>query len=280
LLDWRDWPSYLYLTLGLLLFIFVPFQVYRLYQKSQDQAEIIRSISKGDPNIRQILELAASDPLIDWAPEEIEEKLEPAEINLDGVELLSHSRIYDLRAWTPEEESSDRRGNVYVRDRITMQLLDSYQGDGRVTFQFLSKIEDVQFRQPREGLRGTISRVKESVEVQGQQRTLFEFEYDLSQLPVEEPVTIELELIGDFPKTVRAPFTPHGKTDLIAVWLLFPENRPYRTYSLVSYPMDRSEGPKVMNSRYTIDHPYGSLIGWSVVNPDENRIYECRWTFE
>ena len=104
--------------------------------------------------------------------------------------------------------------------------------------------------------------------------------YDLSQLPVGEPVTIELELIGDFPKTVRAPFLTHGKTDLIAVWLLFPEDRPYRTYSLVSYPNDRSEGPRVMNSRYAIDHPYGSLIGWSVVNPDENFVYECRWTFD
>ena len=280
LLDWRDWPSYLYLALGLILFFYLPFQYYKLRRKSHEQGEIIRSISKGNPDIRQILELAAGDPLIDWAAEEVGEKPQPSESNLEGTEILSHTRIYDLRGWDPDEESLDRRGNVYVRDRITLQLAESYLGDGRVTFQFPSKIEDVQFRQPDEGLQGTISRVSEPVEEQGQPRTLFEFEYDLSQLPVEEPVTIELELIGDFPKSVRAPFMTHGKTDLISVWLLFPEDRPYRTYSLVSYPTDRSDGPEVMNSRYSIDHPYGSLIGWSVVNPDENRIYECRWTFE
>ena len=280
LLNWRDWPSYLYLALGLMLFFYVPFQYYKLHRKSQEQGEVIRSISKGNPDIRQILELAASDPLIDWAAEEVAEKPQPSEINLEGIELLSHSRIYDLRGWDPDEDSLDRRGSVYVRDRISLQLLESYKGDGRVTFQFPSKIEDAQFRQPEEGLQGTISRVTEPVEVQGQPRTLFEFEYDLSQLPVEEPVTIELELIGDFPKSVKAPFLTHGKTDLISVWLLFPDDRPYRTYSLVSYPTDRSDGPEVMNSRYLIDHPYGSLIGWSVVNPEENRIYECRWTFE
>lgn len=96
----------------------------------------------------------------------------------------------------------------------------------------------------------------------------------------EEPVTIEIELIGNVPKTVRAPFVTHTKTDLISVWLLFPAERPYKTYSLVSYPVDRSEPPKIMNNRYVIDHPYGFLIGWSVVNPEENRVYECRWTTE
>jgi hypothetical protein len=93
-------------------------------------------------------------------------------------------------------------------------------------------------------------------------------------------VTIEIELIGDVPKTVRAPFLTHTKTDLISVWLLFPADRPYRTYSLVSYPVDRSEAPRPMKSRYAIDHPYGSLIGWSVVNPEEDHVYECRWTTE
>jgi hypothetical protein len=60
--------------------------------------------------------------------------------------------------------------------------------------------------------------------------------------------------------------------------MLFPEDRPYRTYDLVSYPVDKSEAPNRMENRYAIDHPYGSLIGWSVVNPEESRVYECRWT--
>ena len=134
--------------------------------------------------------------------------------------------------------------------------------------------------QPDGGLPGIISRVTEPVEIRGQKRTLYEFEYDLSRLLPEEPVTIELEIIADFPKTVRAPFVTHMKTDLISVWLLFPADQPYRTYSLVNYPVDGSRPPTMMNNRYAIDHPYGSLIGWSVVNPEEDHVYECRWTTE
>jgi hypothetical protein len=33
-----------------------------------------------------------------------------------------------------------------------------------------------------------------------------------------------------------------------------------------------------LTSRYTIDHPYGRLIGWSVITPRQGTVYECRWT--
>ena len=112
----------------------------------------------------------------------------------------------------------------------------------------------------------------------GLSRTIYEFEYDLSLALPEEPVTIDVELIGNVPKTVRAPFVTHAKTGLISVWLLFPADRPYKTYNLVSYPVDKSSAPRSMMKRFTIDHPYGFLIGWSVVNPEEDRVYECQWT--
>ena len=68
--------------------------------------------------------------------------------------------------------------------------------------------------------------------------------------------------------------------DLVSMWLLFPEDRPYQTYNLVQYPADRGDPPEVLDSRYKIHHPYGSLIGWSVVNPEIGNVYECRWTYE
>ncbi len=278
LFDWRDWPSYLFLAIAMLLFVYLPLQVYQLYRKSQTQADIIASIASGEPDIHRIMELGTSDPMADWVGEEIGEKAEPTEVSYEGLEITSHSRIYDLRQWDPDAESVDRQGHVYVRDRIELKFLESYQGDGHVTFSVPNRMEDVEFRQPAGGIRGIISRVAERTDENGLSRTIYEFEYDLSQALPEEPMTIEVELIGKVPKTVRAPFLTHAKTDLISVWLLFPADRPYRTYSLVSYPVDRSLAPRPMANRFAIDHPYGFLIGWSVVNPDPDRVYECRWT--
>ncbi|MGI9243624.1 MAG: hypothetical protein ACR2RV_22700, partial [Verrucomicrobiales bacterium] len=279
LLAWRDWPSYVYLLLAFGLFVYLPFKTYGLYHRSQVQAKIIRAIKEGNPEIRQILSLATSEPTADWAAEEIREVSEATETNYDGVEILSHSRIYDLRHWRPEEGSAALRGQVYLRDRITLKLTDPDR-EPKVVIGVPITMANVEFRQGEGGLRGEIRRVAEPVEVRGQEATYYEFEYDLSPFPLGEQVTVNVELVGDAPPTVRAPFKTHTETDLISAWLLFPEDRPYRTYSLVSYPEDRSAELAIVKPRYQIDHPYGYLIGWSVVNPAEDRVYECRWTTE
>jgi hypothetical protein len=265
-------------VIALILVFYLPLQVYQLYRKSQIQANIIKSIASGEPDIRRILELGTSDPTADWVGEEIGEKPERTEVSYEGVEIISHSRIYDLRHWDPDAESLDRQGHVYVRDRIELKLLESYEGDRHVIFSVPNRMENVEFRQPDEGIRGVISRVAEPTDELGLSRTIYEFEYDLSQALPEEPVTIEVELIGNVPKTVKAPFVTHAKTGLISVWLLFPPDRPYRTYNLVSYPVDRSAAPRSMTKRFNIDHPFGFLIGWSVVNPEQDVFYECQWT--
>ena len=59
--------------------------------------------------------------------------------------------------------------------------------------------------------------------------------------------------------------------DLLTVWMLFPEDRPYRSYRLLRYPADNDAQPEPMTPRYSIDHPYGTLIGWSVINPRRGR---------
>lgn len=280
LLDWRDWPSYLYAAIAFVLIFLAPFKLYQLYQTSQRQKTVIESIKKGDPDIRQILELTNTDPTSGWENAVIQEKSEASNISYEGMKFLEHSRIIDLRHWDPDQPSPAQRGNVYLRDRITLKLLPSYRGDGQITIQVPTKAKNMQFRQPDEQPPCVISRITEPVDYYGKMRTVYEFAYDLSDVAPDEPVTIEVELLLDYPKSTKVPFVTHAKTDLVSVWLMFPADRPYRTYSLVHYPLDGSEPPGLMASRYSIDHPFGSLIGWSVVTPEEDHVYECRWTTE
>lgn len=277
LFDWRDWPSFIYAAIAFLMLFYAPFQVYSLYQRAQMQATIIDAIASGDPDIRQILTLVKSNPTSNWVDEEIEEITEPAELNYEGVEVLTHSRIYDLR-WEPSERNlANSHTLVYVRDRITLKLRESYSGDGRITFAFPSRAKEVKIRKSNDEVPRVVRRLAQPIDLRGEKRTLYEFEYDLSQVPQEDSVSIEVELLLEVPRTAKAPFVTSLKTDLISVWILFPLDQPYKNYSLVSYPVDRSSPPTVMNVRYKIDHPYGSLIGWSLVNPQVDYVYECRW---
>jgi hypothetical protein len=213
-------------------------------------------------------------------PIEVGEKPEPTELDYSGLEVLTHSRTLDLRKWNPDEESPERQGRVLLRDRLTFKITDAEPRHRRVTFRTILPIEDAEYRQPKARVQAVVRRVEKPVEVFDGQGTSYEIEYDLAQIPVGEPVTVEIAALARFPLLTsgRAPFVVQFNTDLLSVWMLFPEDRPYRTYSLVRYPADKSERPQIMDPRNTIDHPYGSLIGWSVVNPQVHSVYECRWT--
>ena len=208
LLDPRDWPSYLYVFAALVLFVYLPLQVYKLYEKAQIQATVIDAIANGDPDFRQILDLLDKDPTSDWATIEIGEKSEPTELDYSGLEILTHSRMLDLRKWNPDEASPDRQGRVLLRDRVTFKLVDSESSRRRVTFRNVLPIEDVEFRQPKGRLQAVVSRVKKSPEVFDGRGTSYEIEYDLAGIPFGEPVTVEIAALARFPGLMsgRAPF--------------------------------------------------------------------------
>ena len=281
LLDPRDWPSYLYVFVALVLFVYLPLQVYQLYKKSQMQATVIDAIASGDPDFKQVLDQLDKDPTAAWLPIEVAEKTEPTKLDFSGLEILTHSRMLDLRKWKPEEASPDAQGRVLLRDRLTLKLV-SPEANRRVTFRTVLPIENAEFRQPKGELPAIVSKVKSQLDILDGKGASYEFEYDLSRVPFGQPVTIEIAALASLPYLTsgRAPFVVQGETDLLTVWMLFPEDRPYRTYSLVRYPADKSAPPQTMDPRNTIDHPYGSLIGWSVVRPKVGTVYECRWTTE
>ena len=246
------------------------------------QATVIDAIASGDPDFRQVLDLLDKDPTSDWATIAIGEKAEPTELDYSGLEILTHSRMLDLRKWNPDEALPDRQGRVLLRDRVTFKLVDLKSSRRHVTFRNVLPLEDVEFRQPKGRLQAVVSKVKQTVDVFDGRGLAYEIEYDLAAIPFGEPVTVEIAVLARLPVLMsgRAPFVIQCKTDMLSMWMLFPEGRPYRTYSLVRYPADKSAPPQMMDPRNTIDHPYGSLIGWSVVNPQVGTVYECRWTTE
>jgi hypothetical protein len=96
--------------------------------------------------------------------------------------------------------------------------------------------------------------------------------------------TVPLELTASFMSDTfargRMAFDLRYPADLVTIWMLFPQRHPYRRYQLLRYPEGAPEAAEPMAPRYTIDHPYGTLIGWSVIKPTPGTVYECRWSAE
>ena len=46
---------------------------------------------------------------------------------------------------------------------------------------------------------------------------------------------------------------------------------------LIRYPEANPSLSQKVDTSYTIDHPRGSIIAWSIINPVVGYFYECQW---
>jgi hypothetical protein len=140
-------------------------------------------------------------------------------------------------------------------------------------------VEGVEYRQPNGSLPGRVRRVKERV-ADGSEESHYEYHVDLSGAPVGETVSLEVAAVVRYKSLPagRLPLVMQFNADLLTVWILFPDDHPYHRYQLVTYPRGQDTALEPLTSRYTIDHPYGRLIGWSVIMPRQGSVYECRWS--
>ena len=142
----------------------------------------------------------------------------------------------------------------------------------------------IEIRQPENQPQGIFKRVLYPIDgpekINDLRHSLLEVVFDLSDVPIGERVTLQAMTTATVSPSMTGhlPFFVNKRTELLTSWLLFPEDMPYSTYRLVRYPVDKSSPPIPMDPRFAIDHPFGSLIGWSVITPKEGMVYECRWT--
>jgi len=275
LLDWKDWPSYVYVALAALLVVVLPVHVYRLHRHAAMLTGVIDSIAQGDPDIRLVLDLVEETPLDSWR------KLEPTAAeastldDYEGLEMLSYSRIIDLRTALSGGLRPDRGGQVGFRDRVVMRLKDEARRKRGVVFRTMLPVAQVDYRQPPDAIPARILRIAGEA---GENH--FEIHVDLSRVSPDEPVPLELAAVVRYSALPpgRLPMVMPFDADLLTAWILFPADHPYRRYQLVTYPFGYDDEPKPLKSRYTIDHPYGRLLGWSVITPRQGTVYDCRWT--
>ena len=284
LLDFKDWPSYVFVAIAFVLFVCGPVYVYQLRKHTQLLTTVIDSIAMGDPDIRQILDLVEGTAATDWKVSQLGELVGPAKAQLEGVEILSQSRIFDLREFSPNARDEDLRGYVTAWDRIVVRFNEDYEGDRQVVFTGVFPMNVIEIRQPENQPQGIFKRVLHPIDgpekINDLRHALHEVVFDLSGVPIGERVTLQAMTTATVPPSMTGhlPFFVNKRTELLTSWLLFPEDMPYSTYRLVRYPVDKSSPPIPMDPRFAIDHPFGSLIGWSVITPKEGMVYECRWT--
>lgn len=276
--DFRDWPTYVYLPLLIMLFGVLPVVLWRFYQQARFNAHVIDAIAHGDPTFRKVLDLVQRDPAADWSPQEVKSVDQLAQVDYADLEFISDTLIIDLRHWNPES-----RDRAHVVRRIRVRKMSP---KAPLVIQYRDRHPNMEWRCGPSRFQPI---VRKSVAKNGEGETNWEIAFNLSEVPPGRVVEVELEA---FIHDIQAIFARRGergawikydakvRTNEASVWLLFPADRKYEKYELITFstnPTDPPTPPQPVDTQYTIDHPYGDIIAWVIANPKVGNTYQCRW---
>ena len=288
LLSFRDWPTYVFVPLLLLLLVGVPYYAYRGYKVAHRSELIVDAITFSNPDFQLVLQLARQNPVPgEWeqlVPEDVEE-LQPTDFS--GFRLITDTRVLDARAW---QHNSKHNRIVSYRRMLVRRVSDALDAEvrpsgeiNRFRIQQFNPTGEVSARSSNKGLPPILRRVSK-IGPDGEMGYMYEAEFDLSSVPTGEDFDIGFEIAtpgvqGREDRTARLTFPIVAPTDVATMWVLLPPGRPYREVDLIAYDRDI---PAIVNSvepTYRFNMADGSLFGWMLVAPRDNFVYECRWTW-
>ena len=276
LLDLRDWPTYVYIPLLVLLLGVLPVQIYRYRRQANTNAMIVDAITHGSPDFLKMFEIVQGTTPA-WTPLPVQDVSQASpKLDYRGFEFVSDTSIVDLRNWRSKTRDV---AHYYRRVRIRKRA-----NEDRMVLQYPRlPFDRIDFHAEPENLRPVVRRVPPEA---GEGKTTWELEFDLSGVRPGRATDIEIEATvydfearkGKHENWLR--YSPPAKTEQVSVWVLFPESRPYKDYRLIRYATSDPSKFQKIDTQFTIDRPYGSIIAWSIVNAEVGYVYECEWTTE
>jgi hypothetical protein len=276
----RDWPSYIYMPLILLL-ILLPYLVVQSYLSSRRVNRLTESLAHGNPD-NEIMSLLMAGPIKPFNGEPSEEvgSIEPP--NYKGFSILQDSCILDLRPWNPSDSTSLVYGYRGLR---VLKNSDKSGGDVFRTVA-LTTHPEAQFRFPpsqyRPRLRRTYVKNSDTQEAACQ----FEVSLDLSKVPNGQIVDVIYEhysrgvFLQRGENSTTVTFRSEVDAPEVTRWFLLPRGKEYRSYQIIRYETGRPGTVEVVKglTDYMVDDP--SIIGFRMASVKAGYTFEVPWIYK
>ncbi|TWU13366.1 Patatin-like phospholipase [Symmachiella macrocystis] len=277
LLSFRDWPSYIWGPLMVCLALYLPYSIYKMNQHARQQGVVLSALAQSSPIYGKVIELMDQGPAGPLPSVEYEVVTAIDDADYTGFEIISDSRIYDLRGW---EEGTNEQGEVTAYTRLRIRRREENMHNTHVRLIYETNADT---------LRGTIQPQRISPKWKrmslGKGRYRWELDMDFSRIPMDDDV--ELMLDFNLNQEVATQSNHSGKfffsipfrTGLSQVWVLMPEGRTYNSFEVSSFPIGRPDQVELVVPDSKVELPFGSIATFRLINPDADHRFECRWTW-
>jgi predicted acylesterase/phospholipase RssA len=285
LLDYRDWPSYIYAPIIVPLLLLTPYLITRYYRDSLRLNNLVESLSQGSPDLA-IVKRLLDGPEPQFVGEPAEEVSKFEERNFKGFEVLQDSRILDLRNWNPSfVGKDDPKSMVYGYRRLKIHKLADEPGNDVFRIGVLANSPKTIIRFPPQELRPKL-RVMNAESDGGEKRKLFEASIDLRKVTAGTMVDLIYEHYSPAVFLIRSgdgtSVTFHTEVDTAELtrWFFMPAGKEYETYRTYRYPhadSDKAE-PFLPVTRYLAAD--ASVLAYKMLALKAGQRIEVQWSYK
>jgi len=276
-LNLRDWPTYVWLALLVVLFVSVPYQFYQVNRRAAQSQMVLEAISKTSPLYETILERLQHGPVKSLVGLPFTDVPTPPPPDFRGFAVITDARIFDLRELS-KRSSGDRR--LYQLTRVRVRRTQEGSDNTQLRVQRLLRTKEVTLSCRNTRLQPTLTRSK-----QPDGNYLWQLALDFSHVPIGQDIDFVVEsfmsseAVSQTANEGRFDFVIHAETGLAKVWVLMPTSRSYTSFEISKYELGKPESARTVVPTDKVELPLGSLVTFQLVTPEANYRYECRWTW-
>jgi predicted acylesterase/phospholipase RssA len=277
----RDWTSYIYVPLLLVLLILLPFLMVKSFLTSKRVNRLVETLAHGNPDIDVLSRLMAG-PVEPFKGESFEEVRGIEQPDYEGFSILQDSRILDLRPWNP----SDSTSHVYGYRHLKVLKNSDNTGNGVFRIIELTTHPEAQFRFPPSQYQHRLRRMRPENSMTQEASCQFEVSIDLSKVPKGQVVDVIYEhysrgdfLQGDEHSTTVA-YCSEVDVPEVTRWFLLPRGKEYRSYQIVRYETGKPRTAEVVKglTDYMVDDP--SIIAFKLASVKAGYTFEVTWIYK
>ena len=283
--DYRDWVTYVYVPILLLIFVLLPYLVVKSYQRSHRISQIVDSLAQGSRDLLEMTKLLEGR-VKPWTGESAEEVSHFEKPDLKGFTILQDSRIIDMRGWKPAAAGGDESDSLvygYRRLKVFKQPENSSNQLFRVGLQAISPKTQVRF--PPQQLQPKLLAHNMDVAEHGDKQFRWEAAVDFENVPAGDTVDILYEHLspGDFLRqgngSTTLTFDVEAETAELSRWLLLPKGKEYRTFHLIRYETGKPGNPEDVNVVTEYLSEDSTILAFKLLSLKAGYTYEITWYY-
>jgi predicted acylesterase/phospholipase RssA len=283
LLSLRDWTSYVYIPL-LLLLLLMPYFLIDSYRQSKRVSRLIESISHGSPDFEIMSQLTRA-PMRSFTGVVAEEVSNLDAPDYKGFNVLQDSRIIDLRPWHPTgADKAAAASLVYGYRRLKVQKMEN-KGNNVFRFAALATHPDSQFRFPPQRFPPRLRRICVENSKAQDKMCRFEVSVDLSKAPTGQVVDVIYEHYspGNFVHRDEVSTTITFRTEFdaadVARWILLPSGREYRNFEILRHETGKPTTAEVVKGYTEFLADDSSIIAYKMATVKAGYTFEITWFY-